>query len=129
LRVRPGATKEKREQVLNDWYRKQLKAEIPALLAKWEQKIGVQSEDWGIKQMRTKWGSCSIEAKRTWLNLELAKKPGVCLEYILVHELVHLLERNHNARFIALMDRFMPRWRKYKEALNKLPVRHEEWGY
>jgi predicted metal-dependent hydrolase len=129
LYVRPGATAEKREQVLKDWYRRQMKAEIPALLQKWEARISVKAADWGIKQMRTKWGSCNIEAERIWLNLELAKKPAVCLEYIIVHELVHLLERNHNARFIALMDRFMPNWRRYKEELNRLPVRHEDWEY
>lgn len=129
LHVRPGAGKHKREEVLRAWYREQLKAEVPALLEKWEQKIGVKAEDWGIRQMRTKWGSCSIEARRIWLNLELAKKPTICLEYIIAHELVHLLERHHNARFIALMDRCMPHWRRYKAALNSLPVRHEEWGY
>ncbi len=129
LYVRPGARPEKREAIIKDWYRRQLKAEIPALLAKWEKRIGVQAADWGVKQMRTKWGSCNIEARRIWLNLELAKKPTICLEYIIAHELVHLLERNHNARFIALMDRFMPHWRRHKEALNRLPVRHEEWGY
>ena len=129
LYVRPGATEEKREEVLRDWYRQQLKADIPRLLAKWEKKIDVKATDWGVKQMRTKWGSCNIKAKRIWLNLELAKKPTVCLEYIIAHELVHLLERNHNARFIGFMDRFMPNWRQHKEVLNRLPVRREEWGY
>ncbi len=85
--------------------------------------------DWGIKQMKTKWGTCNIEQKRIWLNLELAKKPSYCLEYIVVHEMIHLLERHHNDRFLACLDNFMPQWRNYKEELNRLPVSHGEWTY
>ena len=114
---------------MKEWYRKQLKEQLPQLIEKWEKIIGVKSNDWGIKQMKTKWGACNIKAKRIWLNLELAKKPTICLEYILVHELVHLLEKNHNQRFISLMDKFMPKWRMHRDELNSLPIVHNDWGY
>lgn len=127
--VRPETSQSKRAEIMKEWYRKKLKAEIPALLEKWEKIIGVNAHEWGVKHMRTKWGACTIEAKRVWLNLELAKKPLVCLEYIIVHELVHLLERHHSDRFVAYMDRFMPKWRLYRDQLNQLPVAHEDWGY
>jgi len=129
LFVRPGTSLANRQLVLNEWYRDQLKQRVPDLLNKWQDKIGVKTNDWGIKKMKTKWGSCNIMAKRIWLNLELAKKPQECLEYILVHELVHLLERNHNERFRVHMDHFMPNWRTYKEMLNSSPLGHEAWRY
>lgn len=129
LKINPQATRTEKAKAIKEWYRKQLKAEIPDLIAKWEKRIGVKSDDWGVKQMRTKWGACNIEEKRIWLNLELAKKPTICLEYIIVHELVHLLERNHNDRFVAYMDEFMPKWRLHRDELNSLPVAHNDWGY
>jgi len=129
LYIRPQTTKEKRKSILDEWYRNQLKASLPALIAKWEKKMNVKVNEFGIKKMKTKWGTCSREAKRLWLNLELAKKPGECLEYIVVHEMVHLLERNHNDRFISLMNELMPKWRFYKEELNRRPLRHENWSY
>ena len=129
LYIRPQTTKEKRKSILDEWYRNQLKASLPALIAKWEKKMNVKVNEFGIKKMKTKWGTCSREAKRLWLNLELAKKPGECLEYIVVHEMVHLLERNHNDRFISLMNELMPKWRFYKEELNRRPLRHENWTY
>jgi predicted metal-dependent hydrolase len=107
LYVRSGSSEEKRQQVMTEWYRQQLKARIPALLDKWQLIIGVAVHDWGIKQMKTKWGTCNITARRIWLNLDLAQKTEHCLEYIIVHELVHLLERHHNAKFTAYMDQFM----------------------
>ena len=122
LYVRHGSIQEQREQVLNNWYRQQLKSEIPRLIAKWERVIGVSTNDWGVKKMKTRWGTCNTQAKRIWLNLELIKKPPHCLEYVIVHELVHLLERNHNDRFKAYMTRFMPNWSLYKEELNRLSV-------
>jgi hypothetical protein len=79
--------------------------------------------------MKTKWGTCNIRAHRIWLNLELVKKPVHCLEYIVVHEMLHLLERNHNDRFKLLMDKFMPQWRSYREELNRAPLAHDAWGY
>lgn len=129
LKVKKGATKAEKAKVMKEWYRKQLKLQLPPLLEKWQNVIGVQANDWGIKQMKTKWGACNTEAKRIWLNLELAKKPPICLEYILVHELVHLHERHHNARFIQLMDKFMPKWRLHRDTLNSLPIVHNDWGY
>jgi len=129
LHIRPNTGTEKRAEIISEWYRKQLKQIAPTLIAKWEEVIGVKSNEFGIKKMRTKWGTCNTEAKRIWLNLELAKKPKECLEYIIVHELVHLIERSHNQRFVKLMDEFMPKWRFYRDELNKLPVSHTEWGY
>jgi predicted metal-dependent hydrolase len=127
LFVRFGTSAEKREVVLQRWYREQLLALIPPLLEKWQHQLGVQVVAWGIKKMKTKWGSSNVDARRIWLNLELAKKPPQCLEYVLVHELVHLLERHHNERFLSLLDKFMPQWRQYKEALSKTPLGHEFW--
>lgn len=129
LYVQPGTSERNKEKVLIEWYRRQLKTLIPDLITKWEPVIGVQVSQWGIKKMKIRWGACNIAAKRVWLNLELAKKPPECLAYILVHEMVHLLERHHNDRFKALMDRFMPQWRLYREALNQAPLAHEDWYY
>lgn len=120
LYVREGARKEQREKVMREWYRRQLKAQIPALIEKWEKRIGVEVNSWGVRQMKTKWGSCNTTAKRIWINLELAKKPPQCLEYIVVHEMVHLLERTHNERFVAYLDQYLPHWRNLKEELNSL---------
>jgi predicted metal-dependent hydrolase len=119
LYVKPGSDKEQRQKVLNSWYRQQLKRELPPLIAKWEKVINVNINEWGIKIMRTKWGTCNIQDKRIWLNLELIKKEPICLEYVIVHEITHLLERTHGAKFQALMDQFMPNWRTYKEKLNR----------
>ncbi len=127
--VRPGTGREKREQFLNDWYRWHLKSLMPELISRWQPIIGVQVADWGIKKMKTRWGSCNVQDRRVWLNLELAKKPPHCLEYVLVHEMVHLLERHHNDRFKALMDRFLPQWRLYRDELNRAPLAHEGWAY
>jgi len=127
LYVRPGATVEQRELVLLAWYRDQLKALIPPLLDEWQPILGVQASQWGVKKMKTKWGSCNTAAKRIWLNLELAKKPEMCLEYIVVHELVHLLERKHSERFTALMDSYLPNWRVCRETLNGGMLGHEVW--
>ncbi|MDK9716557.1 MAG: M48 family metallopeptidase [Trichlorobacter sp.] len=128
LHVPTDSSIEYREALLYAWYRKQLKEQVPELLAKWEQIIGVQAAAWGVKRMKTRWGTCNPTARRVWLNLELIKKPIHCLEYIIVHELVHLLERLHNDRFTTLMDQYMPSWRQYREELNRQPLGHEGWG-
>jgi predicted metal-dependent hydrolase len=120
--VRPGSDVKVRERVLMRWYRKQLEQALPALTAKWEAIIGVQAAEWRVRQMRTRWGSCNVQKRRIWLNLELAKRSSKCLEYIIVHELVHLLERRHNRRFKELMDRYMPGWRRWREQLNRVPL-------
>ncbi|NOK58802.1 MAG: M48 family metallopeptidase [Chloroflexi bacterium AL-W] len=129
LRIRPGTDRDKREALLYRWYRQRLRAQIPPLITKWETKIGVTVVDWGIRKMKTRWGTCNINDRRIWLNLELAKKPAACLEYILVHEMVHLLERHHNERFQQLMSHFMPHWRLHREELNRAPLAHENWLY
>lgn len=129
LGVRPNSDREAREAVLHRWYRCHLRNQLPPLIAKWEPKLGVNVEDVRIKKMKTLWGSCNIEAKRIWLNLELAKKPNSCLTYILVHEMVHLLERHHNDRFRELMDNFIPQWRAYRDELNRAPLAHKDWRY
>ncbi|MFT5112372.1 MAG: putative metal-dependent hydrolase [Parasphingorhabdus sp.] len=118
LSVRPKSSTETRAKVLNNWYRDELKKRMPGLLEKWQPVVGKEAQQWGVKKMKTRWGSCNILKRRIWLNLELAKKPAECLEYVLVHELVHLHERYHNKRFYSLMDKFMPSWRIYKKLLN-----------
>lgn len=129
LMVPLGSDTVQRERVLLAWYRQQLKELVPPLITKWEALIGVKVAAWGVKQMKTKWGSCNIEARRIWLNLALVKKPVHCLEYIIVHELVHLLERKHNDVFTTHMSRFMPQWRLFREELNQAPLGFEVWDY
>lgn len=129
LFIRPGASSAQREDALLRWYREQLKDRIPALLEKWQHTLRVKAMAWGVKKMKTKWGSCNPTAKRIWVNLELAKMPEQCLEYIVVHELVHLLERHHNDRFMALMDKHLPHWRVSRELLNSGMLVHEIWSY
>jgi len=127
MHVKEEADADYRRRVLSGWYRQQIKEQIPAIIEKWEPIMGVRVADWGVKQMKTKWGTCNIKAQRIWLNLELAKKPHHSLEYIVVHEMTHLLEKGHNDRFKGLMDKFLPQWRQYREALNLAPLGHEEW--
>lgn len=129
LHVRPGTSVERREAVLTEWHRDQLKAAVPPLIEAWESALGVRVGDWRVRRMRTRWGSCNPDAGRILLNLELAKKPPECLEFIVVHEMVHLLERRHSDRFRALMDRHLPDWRLRRETLNRAPLAHEDWAY
>lgn len=118
-----------RERIITDWYRAHLNSIVEDLRERWEPKIEVTAAAIRVKKMKTKWGSCNIEARRVWLNLELVKKPQRCIEYILVHELVHLLERHHNERFRRIMDRYLPDWRLRRDELNASPLAHEEWSY
>jgi predicted metal-dependent hydrolase len=129
LRMRPGTDERRRQALMEAWYREQIKQAVPPLLARWQPLMGVGVERFFVQQMKTKWGSCNHKARTIRLNTELAKKPAECLEYIVVHELVHLLEPTHNARFVALMDRFMPKWQFHRQVLNRLPVRREKWSY
>jgi predicted metal-dependent hydrolase len=129
LRIRPAMGLETKQSILEAWYRDNIKEAVPTLIAKWEPLMGVKVERFFVQKMKTKWGSCSPGSRSIRLNTDLARKPQECLEYIVVHEMVHLLEPTHNARFISLMDLFMPKWRFYKDELNKLPVRHESWAY
>lgn len=129
IRSRSGAGTGQRRALLDRWYRRQVQAAVPALLARWEPRLGVKVVRFFVQHMKTKWGSCNHRAGTIRLNTELAKKPPVCLEYLVVHELMHLIEPTHGPRFVELMDRFMPKWRHYREELNRLPVRHEDWVY
>jgi len=129
LRVRPESPLAKREAILQGWYRGLLRELLPPLLAKWEHRVGVTVAEVRIKRMKTRWGSCNAAAGRIWLNLELAKKPAACLEYILVHEMVHMVERHHTDSFRERMDRAMPQWRQRRDELNRAPLAHEHWRY
>lgn len=123
-----GASQERRAAVLEHWYREQLKALVAPMFTAWQSKLGVQASAWGIKRMKTKWGSCTPASRRVWLNCALAKKPVECIEYVVVHELLHLAEPNHGERFVALMNRYLPRWAATQKRLNAAPLGHEEWG-
>lgn len=129
LSVRPGTDAAKREAILAAWYRGLLKEAIPPLIAKWEPRLGVAVAGFSVRHMKTKWGSCTPAARTIRLNTELAKKPPTCLEYVVVHEMVHLLEPSHNKRFHALMDHHLPTWPHQRDTLNRLPIRHETWEY
>lgn len=129
LSVRPGTDAAAREAIVAGWFRQVLKAEAAPLIAKWEPLLGVEVNRLFVQQMKTKWGSCNPTARTLRLNTELAKKPRACLEYLVVHEMAHLLEPTHGPRFIALMDRCLPGWRETRALLNSLPARHEQWVY
>ena len=129
LHVRPASTARQRNRILHQWYRQQLKALIPPLIEKWQTALGVTVAEWGVKRMKTRWGTCNIEAQRIWLNLELAKKPVQCLEYIVAHEIVHLIERHHNERFVFILEKHLPHWRQNRQELNSAPLANETWSY
>jgi predicted metal-dependent hydrolase len=125
MTVRPSSDADHRRAILERWYRKQLKLVLAPWLSTWEAAIGVKAASWGVRKMRTHWGSCNPKAKRLWFNLELVKKSPDCLEYVVVHELIHLLERRHDARFKELMTQFLPEWRSIRESLNAAPLGQE----
>jgi hypothetical protein len=129
LTVRPATTMERRQEIIDEWYRIQLRNVAGELVAKWEPILGVKVEKCFVQRMKTKWGSCSRTTSAIRLNTELAKKPQECAEYIIVHEMAHLIEPNHGPRFIELMNRAMPMWPQYRRQLNQLPLRHEHWLY
>jgi predicted metal-dependent hydrolase len=129
LRVRPATGAESRKAILEKWFREQVRDSLPPLLRKWEPVLGVAAKDIRIQRMRTKWGSCNPRSRRLLLNSELAKKAPICLEYILVHELIHLLEPTHNERFLRLIDLHLPHWRHYRRELNRAPLSFENWEY
>lgn len=129
LYFRKDSSVKQREEVLQSWYRQQLRELIPQYIAKLGKKMNVKVAEICIRTMKTKWGSCNVKAKRIWLNTELAKKPIESIEYILVHEMAHLLERNHNEKFIFYMDKFLPKWKHLREELNRSALRHVEWNY
>lgn len=127
LHVHAGSDQAVRERVFLGWYRQELRTRAAPLVEKWAAEMAIPMPTWGIKRMKTKWGTCNIDARRVWLNLELIKKPPQCLEYIVVHELTHFFERNHSERFVELMDAAMPNWRTIRDELNVQPLAHEEW--
>lgn len=129
LHTRPHSSQKHREAALNDFYRERLKSLVPPMIEKWEQRLGVELAGYGVKKMKTKWGSCNREAKRIWLNLELAKKSLQCIEYVVVHEMVHLLQDKHGDPFASKMDEVLPTWRAHKRELNQAPLSHQEWKY
>ncbi|MCB4361854.1 M48 family metallopeptidase [Quatrionicoccus australiensis] len=129
LQVRPGTNELRSREILDAWYREQIRAAVPELIAKWEPVLGVKVGRVFVQRMKTRWGSCNPATGAIRLNTDLAKKPAECLEYIVVHEMTHLLEPSHNARFVSLMALFMPQWQHLRDELNALPVRHEDWGY
>jgi len=126
LSVKPKSKLLKREQVMQNWYRNELKTILKVLIEKWQKKIGVQANYWGIRKMKTRWGTCNEKTKRVWFNLELIKKPESCIQYVVVHELVHLVERKHNDMFVSLMDKYLPKWRSEKDELNQYILPHNE---
>lgn len=129
FQIRPGTDNEKKKELLDSWYRELVREAIQPLIASWEQRIGVKANGVSVRRMKTKWGTCNPTAKTIVLNTDLAKKPREFLEYIVVHELLHLLEPFHNERFIKLMNQHMSKWQLHRQFLNSLPVRHEDWGY
>ena len=129
IHVKEGADAGERERVLYRWYRRRLRALAEPLLDKWQARIGVPANGWGIKKMKTKWGACNVDARRIWLNLELIKKPMHCIEYIVVHELAHLIERGHNDRFRDILDTHLPDWAVRQQQLSSEPLAHEHWVY
>jgi predicted metal-dependent hydrolase len=129
LHVSQSSDASERERILQRWYRERLKELIPPLLEKWQKALKVEVAQCRVKKMKTKWGSCNAAAGRIWLNLELAKKPVQCLEYLVVHELAHLIERRHNENFISIMNKHLPKWRLHREELNSAPLANETWSY
>ena len=128
MRVRPETSRDAREAMLYQWYRVRLRERIPEIVAKWEPRIGVTVDDWRIRRMKTRWGTCNRESRRIWLNSELAKKPVSCVEYVVVHEMVHLIERGHNERFRSILDQVMPGWRMRLSELNRSYLADENWS-
>jgi predicted metal-dependent hydrolase len=129
LHMRPGSDGAKRQQLIEEWYRQQVKGATGDLIAKWEPRIGVTVAGFYVQRMKTRWGSCNSLARTIRLNTDLARKPRECLEYIVVHEMIHILEPTHNEVFQAYMKQFMPDWEHRRQVLNRLPVRHEDWEY
>ena len=129
MRLRPGADDTRKRAILEEWYREQIKLAVPPLLAKWEPVLGVTVKRFFVQRMKTKWGSCSPERQGIRLNTELARKPPACLEYIVVHEMAHLIERHHNDRFGGLLSGCLPHWRQLRQVLNGAPLSHADWGY
>ena len=128
MTVRPGASASKRAEVMHEWHKSLMHAAVKPLLSKWETKIGVKASAYFLQRMKTKWGACNARARNIRLNTELVKKPRDLLEYVIVHELMHLIEPRHSDRFMALMDRHYPHWRDARAELNALPLSAQAWS-
>jgi predicted metal-dependent hydrolase len=128
LFIRPGADEAIKEEVVSKWHRQLLSAEVRPLIDTWESRLHVTVNGFYVRRMKTKWGSCNPVAGTIRFNTELAKKPKQCLEYVVVHELVHLIERRHNDNFLSIMDKHLPQWRMYRQELNAAPLAHETWS-
>ena len=126
LTVRKGSTPKQRESFVREWYREILKAEIEKYLPKWEKITGLYCDSWQTKYMTTRWGTCNTNSRKIWFNLQLAKKPIECLEYVILHELAHLKIKGHNKEFVALLDKYMPYWRDTRKLLNELKLDYME---
>jgi len=127
LTIRTETNVLKREEIMQNWYRDELRKFLEKTIDKWEKKIGVKTNSWSIRRMKTRWGTCNYKKKNIWLNLELAKKPESCIEYVVLHELLHLIEEKHSEKFTALLNKYMPKWKSEKEELNRLILAHEKW--
>lgn len=128
LTVRPGSLLAKREEVMDEWHRSLLHKAVPTLIEKWEVKLGVKVSGYFLQRMKTKWGGCNHRAGNIRLNTELVKKPKDLLEYVVVHEMLHLLEPTHNERFVSLLEQHYPTWREARAELNELPLASQTWG-
>ena len=129
LSVRPGASEQKRREVMDEWYRVCLREKAAPMISKWESRLNVKVKRLFVQRMKTRWGSCNPERGYVRINTHVAKKPAECLEYLIVHEMLHMIEPTHNANFIALLEKHMPQWEHLRRLLNRLPVSHEEWRY
>lgn len=129
LRLCPGTPGGRKQAVVEAWYRQQIKQAVPRLITKWEPVIGVKVEKVFVQKMKTKWGSCNASLKRIRLNTDLAKKPPQCLEYIVAHEMSHLVVRQHNSQFSGLVEKCLPEWRLLRQMLNDAPLAHTDWAY
>jgi len=128
LNIRPKTSVLKREEIIQNWYRDELRKFLGVAIDKWEKKIGIKTDSWGIRRMKTRWGTCNHKKKNIWLNLELVKKPESCIEYVVLHELLHFIEEKHSDKFTGLLNKYMPKWKSEKEELNRLILSHEEWN-
>ncbi len=128
LSIKPKTDIIKREKIMQGWYREELRQFLDKVIFKWENNLGVKTNAWGIRRMKTLWGTCNHQKKNIWLNLELAKKPESCIEYVVVHELLHLIEEKHNNRFVNLLNKYLPKWESEKEELNRFILCHEKWN-
>lgn len=129
MQVASDSSVEKKSELINKWYRDHLREALDKQVSKWEKKMNVKTNKIGIRQMKTRWGSCNQISKTIWLNLELIKKPSTSIGYVLVHEFCHLKEKKHNDAFLKLMDKNLPKWKMYKDELNKMPLVYEKWFY